>query len=88
MRHPPDMPQLDDDLFTGVVDGLCDRRPGLDMGVGVNARRQRIAAQREKLEAARTENRINVDEYNWLLEDLDWWEIIALPEQLRRIEET
>jgi monovalent cation/hydrogen antiporter len=47
-----------------------------------------IGAQRDLLEQARAENRVNVDEYNWLLEDLDWWEIIVLPDESRRIQET
>ena len=47
-----------------------------------------IAAQRKALEQARADNRINIDEYNWLLEDIDWWEIVALPDDKRRIEET
>lgn len=47
-----------------------------------------IAAQRAELERARLDNRINVSEYNDLLEDIDWWEIIALPDEGRRIEET
>jgi CPA1 family monovalent cation:H+ antiporter len=47
-----------------------------------------VSAQRQALEQARAENRINIDEYNWLLEDIDWWEIVALPDDMRRIEET
>jgi CPA1 family monovalent cation:H+ antiporter len=46
-----------------------------------------VSTQREALEQARAENRINIDEYNWLLEDIDWWEIVALPDEKRRIEE-
>jgi monovalent cation/hydrogen antiporter len=47
-----------------------------------------IAAQRAELERARLDNRINVSEYNELLEDIDWWEIVALSDEGRRIEET
>ncbi|NIJ33327.1 cation:proton antiporter [Sphingomonas oligoaromativorans] len=47
-----------------------------------------VATQRATLEQARAENRINIDEYNWLLEDIDWWEIVVLPDDKRRIEET
>jgi NhaP-type Na+/H+ or K+/H+ antiporter len=47
-----------------------------------------IAAQRDALETIRAEHRINADEYNRLLEDIDWRELTALPEEGRRIEES
>jgi len=46
-----------------------------------------IAAQRQKLEDLRAVNDINVDEYNLLLEEIDWRELSVLPEDARRIEE-
>jgi monovalent cation/hydrogen antiporter len=47
-----------------------------------------VAAQRTALEKARADNRVNVDEYNGLLEDIDWWELTVLPDDDRRIQET
>lgn len=47
-----------------------------------------VAAQRDVLEKARGENRLNVDEYNALLEDIDWRELTVLPDEGRRIEES
>ncbi|SMF44727.1 monovalent cation:H+ antiporter, CPA1 family [Xaviernesmea oryzae] len=46
-----------------------------------------ITAQREALEALRSTYQINVDEYNLLLEEIDWRELSVLPEDARRIEE-
>jgi len=46
-----------------------------------------IAAQREALEAFRATHQVNVDEYNLLLEEIDWRELSVLPEDARRIEE-
>ena len=47
-----------------------------------------IDAQRKALERLRTGNRLNVDEYNMLLEEIDWRELAVLPDDQRRIEET
>jgi CPA1 family monovalent cation:H+ antiporter len=47
-----------------------------------------IAAQRAQLEQLRTGNRLNVDEYNLLLEEIDWRELAVLPVDERRMEET
>ncbi|KQS77131.1 sodium:proton antiporter [Rhizobium sp. Leaf384] len=47
-----------------------------------------IDAQRKALERLRTSNRLNVDEYNLLLEEIDWRELAVLPDDERRIEET
>lgn len=47
-----------------------------------------VAAQRMLLEELRVENRINIDEYNLLLEEIDWRELSILPVEARRIEET
>jgi monovalent cation/hydrogen antiporter len=47
-----------------------------------------INAQRQVLEDLRGENRLTVDEYNLLLEEIDWRELSVLPEEQRRIEET
>ena len=47
-----------------------------------------VAAQRRALEVIRAEHRVNVDEYNRLLEEIDWRELTALPEDGRRIEES
>ncbi len=47
-----------------------------------------IAAQRAALERIRAAHRINADEYNRLLEEIDWRELTALPEEGRRIEES
>lgn len=46
-----------------------------------------IAAQRTRLEELRAVHRVNVDEYNLLLEEIDWRELSVLPEDARRIEE-
>ncbi|WP_117190847.1 cation:proton antiporter [Rhizobium terrae] len=46
-----------------------------------------IAAQRQELEELRATHRVNVDEYNLLLEEIDWRELSVLPEDARRIEE-
>jgi CPA1 family monovalent cation:H+ antiporter len=46
-----------------------------------------IAAQREKLEYLRSKHLINVEEYNFLLEEIDWRELAVLPDDARRIEE-
>jgi Na+/H+ antiporter len=46
-----------------------------------------IAAQREELERLRSMQKLNVDEYNLLLEEIDWRELSVLPEDARRIEE-
>jgi CPA1 family monovalent cation:H+ antiporter len=47
-----------------------------------------VAAQRALLEELRAENRVNIDEYNLLLEEIDWRELSVLPVEARRIEET
>ena len=47
-----------------------------------------VAAQRALLEQLRAANRVNIDEYNLLLEEIDWRELAVLPEEARRIEET
>jgi CPA1 family monovalent cation:H+ antiporter len=47
-----------------------------------------IAAQRAQLDSLRTGNRVNVDEYNLLLEEIDWRELAVLPDDQRRMEET
>lgn len=46
-----------------------------------------IGAQRDRLEQLRIENRVTVDEYNLLLEEIDWRELAILPLEERRIEE-
>jgi CPA1 family monovalent cation:H+ antiporter len=46
-----------------------------------------ISGQREMLEQLRTSYELNVDEYNLLLEEIDWRELSVLPEDARRIEE-
>jgi CPA1 family monovalent cation:H+ antiporter len=46
-----------------------------------------VAAQREKLDQLKAENRINVEEFNLLLEELDWRELTLLPVERRRVEE-
>ncbi len=38
-----------------------------------------IGAQRDRLEQLRIENRVTVDEYNLLLEEIDWRELAILP---------
>ena len=47
-----------------------------------------VMAQRQLLEQLRAENRVNIDEYNLLLEEIDWRELSVLPAEARRIEET
>ncbi len=46
-----------------------------------------IAAQRDELDRLRVAHQVNVDEYNLLLEEIDWRELSVLPEEARRIEE-
>jgi CPA1 family monovalent cation:H+ antiporter len=46
-----------------------------------------VAAQRRALNRLRAENRVNIDEYNLLLEELDWRELTLLPADQRRVEE-
>ncbi|MBB6507169.1 hypothetical protein F4695_000488 [Rhizobium soli] len=46
-----------------------------------------IAGQRTELENLRASYELNVDEYNLLLEEIDWRELSILPEDDRRIEE-
>jgi CPA1 family monovalent cation:H+ antiporter len=46
-----------------------------------------VAAQRHALEKLRADNRLNADEYNLLLEELDWRELTLLPAEKRRVEE-
>lgn len=46
-----------------------------------------IAAQRLALEELRMASRLNADEYNLLLEEIDWRELSVLPDNERRIEE-
>lgn len=46
-----------------------------------------ISGQRELLETMRASYELNVDEYNLLLEEIDWRELAILPEDARRIEE-
>lgn len=47
-----------------------------------------VMAQRALLEQLRAENRVSIDEYNLLLEEIDWRELSVLPAEARRIEET
>jgi CPA1 family monovalent cation:H+ antiporter len=47
-----------------------------------------IAGQRAALEELRIAYELTVDEYNLLLEEIDWRELSVLPEDARRIEET
>ncbi|MDB5551539.1 MAG: Na+/H+ antiporter [Rhizobium sp.] len=47
-----------------------------------------MMAQRQLLEQLRAENRVNIDEYNLLLEEIDWRELSVLPAEARHIEET
>jgi CPA1 family monovalent cation:H+ antiporter len=47
-----------------------------------------IAAQRLLLEQLRAQSRVNIDEYNLLLEEIDWRELSVLPVEARRLEET
>jgi CPA1 family monovalent cation:H+ antiporter len=46
-----------------------------------------VTAQRQALERLRADNRLNADEYNLLLEELDWRELTLLPAERRRVEE-
>jgi NhaP-type Na+/H+ or K+/H+ antiporter len=46
-----------------------------------------ISAQRKALEQLRADNQLNADEYNLLLEEIDWRELSVLPDKDRRIEE-
>jgi CPA1 family monovalent cation:H+ antiporter len=46
-----------------------------------------IAEQRHALERLRITQQVNVDEYNLLLEEIDWCELSVLPASARRIEE-
>ena len=46
-----------------------------------------IAAQRKALDQMKTDNRLNADEFNLLLEELDWRELTLLPPARRRVEE-
>jgi NhaP-type Na+/H+ or K+/H+ antiporter len=46
-----------------------------------------IAEQRNALERLRLTQQVNVDEYNLLLEEIDWEELSVLPASARRIEE-
>jgi NhaP-type Na+/H+ or K+/H+ antiporter len=46
-----------------------------------------VSVQREKLEQLRADNLLNTDEYNLLLEEIDWRELSILPDEERRIEE-
>jgi NhaP-type Na+/H+ or K+/H+ antiporter len=46
-----------------------------------------VAAQRVELERLRAANRLTADEYNLLLEEIDWRELSVLPDEERRIEE-
>lgn len=46
-----------------------------------------VAAQRKALEQLRADNRLSVDEYNLLLEELDWRELTLLPADQRQVEE-
>jgi CPA1 family monovalent cation:H+ antiporter len=46
-----------------------------------------VAAQRKALDRLRADNRLNADEYNLLLEELDWRELTLLPAEKRRVEE-
>jgi CPA1 family monovalent cation:H+ antiporter len=61
--------------------------------IAVAVRRQKqlglvaVAAQRRALERLRNTNRVNADEYNLLLEELDWRELTLLPPDQRRVEE-
>ncbi len=46
-----------------------------------------VAAQRRALQTLYSSNKLNVDEYNLLLEEIDWRELSILPDDQRRIEE-
>jgi monovalent cation/hydrogen antiporter len=46
-----------------------------------------LAAQRKALDRLQADNRLNADEYNLLLEELDWRELTLLPAEKRRVEE-
>lgn len=46
-----------------------------------------VSVQRRELERLRADNQLNVDEYNLLLEEIDWRELSILPDEDRRIEE-
>jgi CPA1 family monovalent cation:H+ antiporter len=46
-----------------------------------------VAAQRKALDQLQADNRLNADEYNLLLEELDWRELTLLPAEKRRVEE-
>ena len=43
VRHATDMPQLKHHVAARIMDDLCHAFPGLNRGVGVNARRERVA---------------------------------------------
>jgi hypothetical protein len=46
-----------------------------------------VQRPRQALDKLRAENRVNIDEYNLLLEELDWREPTLLPPDQRRVEE-
>jgi CPA1 family monovalent cation:H+ antiporter len=46
-----------------------------------------VVAQRKALDQLQADNRLNADEYNLLLEELDWRELTLLPAEKRRVEE-
>jgi CPA1 family monovalent cation:H+ antiporter len=64
-----------------------------DPGIAAGVRRQKepgliaVAAQRQALEQLRRDNRVNIDEYNLLLEELDFRELTLLPPDQRRVAE-
>jgi CPA1 family monovalent cation:H+ antiporter len=68
-----------------------DARADPAAATGLEARRAlglaAIAAQRKALDRLQADNRLNADEYNLLLEELDWRELTLLPAEKRRVEE-
>jgi hypothetical protein len=46
-----------------------------------------VAAQRKALDRLQADNRLNADEYNLLLEELDWRALTLLPAEKRRVKE-
>ena len=47
-----------------------------------------VSVQRNELQRLRADHQLNADEYNLLLEEIDWRELSILPDEERRIEET
>jgi hypothetical protein len=46
-----------------------------------------ISAQRRELERLRINSQVKIDEYNLLLEEIDWCELSIMPDEERRIAE-